>query len=115
MSPIQKSFTTDYTDATDQGTVVAPAYPCSSAPSAVKKSGWLRAWLDEFFPRIAGEIEVRIAPNARGGWAIFPANAAAVGLFAGNGECGNFGTYAAAYTRAVRDNCWTVLPAKEAA
>jgi hypothetical protein len=54
------------------------------------------------------EIEVTIAPNDFGGWSIFPANAAAVALFAGTGPAGNFPTARAAEIRAARDNCWQV-------
>lgn len=68
------------------------------------------------FETYGGEIEVRIAENARGGWSIFPHNEAARKLFAGDGEAGNFGTYSDARTRAARDNCWTVVgPEEEAA
>lgn len=55
------------------------------------------------------EIEVTIAPNDFGGWSIYPANAAAVALFAGDGPCGNFPTAQAAAERADRHNCWRVL------
>lgn len=60
-------------------------------------------------------IVVRIAENDRGGWSIYAVSAEACTLFGGAGPCGNFGTYADAHTRAVRDNCWTVAGEKEAA
>lgn len=54
------------------------------------------------------EIEVYIAPNAHGGWSIYPLNDAAHTLFAGTGPAGNFSSAAAAEDRARRHNCWTV-------
>jgi len=84
--------------------------------------GWFGRLMDRLFPEIGSEIEVRIAENARGGFSIFPANDAARQLFAAPGESadsaaevGNFGTYADAYRRAARDNCWTVVDAPAAA
>lgn len=78
--------------------------------------GWFSRLMVQLFPEVGGEIEVRIAENARGGFSIFPVNAAARELFAAPGqsadtaaEVGNFGTYADAYKRAARDNCWTVV------
>jgi hypothetical protein len=90
------------------------------------QSGWLARLMDRLFPEVGGEIEVRIGENARGGFSIFPVNAAARELFSAPGESsetaaevGNFGSYADAYRRASRDNCWTVVgdvsPAPECA
>ena len=107
MNSIPKTLTADYADTAD-GPGSRDRVSVSSAPSAVKKNGWFRSWI-ETFAQAGGEIEVRIGENERGGWAIFPVNAAARTLFCGNAEAGNFGTYADAYTRAHRDNCWTVV------
>jgi hypothetical protein len=68
--------------------------------------------------RVPAEVEVCIAENSRGGWSIYPANTAARRLFgtplpANEGECGNFGTYAAAHQRAADHNCWRVVEAPE--
>jgi len=78
--------------------------------------GWFSRLMDRLFPEVGGEIEVRIAENARGGFSIYPVNPAARELFAAPGqpaeaaaEVGNFGSYADAYKRAARDNCWTVV------
>ena len=75
------------------------------------------ARLRSLFADVGGEVVVRVGPNTRGGYSIFPVNDVAVQLFQGSGEAGgqspleagNFGTYADAYRRAVRDNCWTVV------
>lgn len=83
----------------------------------VKQSGLL-GFLRSLFTTYGGEIEVFIAENRRGGFSIYPANCAAAVLFSAGREpasqpceleAGNFGTYADAYTRAHRDNCWTVV------
>lgn len=79
----------------------------SSVPTPPKS--WLRAWLDRIGTAAAAEVEVRIAENDFGGWSIYAANDAARQIFGGDGPTGNFGTYADAYKRAARDNCWTVL------
>lgn len=60
-------------------------------------------------------IVVRIGENERGGFSIYAVSAEARTLFGGVGPCGNFGTYADAFTRAHRDNCWTVAGETEAA
>ncbi len=65
--------------------------------------------LRSLFADVGGEAIVRIGENTRGGFSIFPVNDVAVRLFNGDGEAGNFGTYADAYKRAARDNCWTVV------
>ena len=111
MNSSPQILTADYADAADKGHGGRGSVSASSAPSVVKKPGWFRSWL-ETFARAGGEIEVRIGENERGGWAIFPVNAAARTLFCGNAEAGNFGTYADAYQRAHRDNCWTVVEPK---
>lgn len=81
------------------------------------------AQLRSLFADVAGEIIVRVDENDRGGFSIFPVNEAAVRLFSGpceqpraveRLEAGNFGTYADAYKRAARDNCWTVVEAPDA-
>ncbi|WP_414664879.1 hypothetical protein [Horticoccus sp. 23ND18S-11] len=90
-----------------------------AAPAAqpTPPSSWLRRFVDSLFPEVGGEIEVCIRENSRGGFSIYPANEAALALFAPPpglppedfAEAGNFGTYADAYKRAHRDNCWTVV------
>lgn len=110
--------TADHADTADKGPRGRGSVSASSAPSVVKTSGWL-GFFRSLFATYGGEVEVRIGENSRGGFSIFPVNDNARRLFSadpdGACEAGNFGTYADAYKRAARDNCWTVVESAEEA
>ena len=82
--------------------------PPSSAVRPPPSGTWFDRLLNRLLPSVGGEIVVRIAPNAFGGWSIYAANDAARRLLGGDEPTGNFGTYADAHRRAVNHNCWTV-------
>ncbi len=92
----------------------------SAATAPAPRAGFWASLLAVFQPVAGGEIEVVIAENRRGGWSLYPANAAAARLFCGELvsepgrdqwpllEAGNFATYADARRCAVDDNCWAI-------
>jgi hypothetical protein len=88
-----------------------------SAPAIITCGGTIagrwRKFIANLFPSVGGEVEVRIAPNAFGGFSIFAVNATARQILGGDEPTGNFGTYADARRRAVGCNCWTVVEERE--
>lgn len=116
MNALPNRLTADGAEGADKAPARRASVSASSAKSAVKNSGLFVRLLASLFPVVGGEIEVVIAENLRGGFSIFPHNAAARTLFQGDADAGNFGTYADAWRRAVNHNCWTVVePARAAA